>query len=537
MTIYVNHVGFAPRAAKYCLLGGMRGGEFSVCDHNSGEVVFRGEFRPSFGDFGLYCVGDFSSLNRPGVYYLSAGLETSNPFRIGPKVYQDAVDKIQGYFQLQRCGDSETGWNGVCHHDDGIRGDTLEHQDVSGGWHDACDLRKWVSATVFGMLGLARTEPFTPALEEEMRWGNRYFLAMQEPAGYLMNYVGGDYFVHADNNRWTDNVSDGRDDRIIDVNPCDPVPQWVFVQAESILYRRMRFIDPEYGQTCLSAAQRCAEWLLRERSPHSAGQLGAAISALLELRRAGVENLEDTLQDLATRLLALQVRRSIDSRSLISGFFWQKRAPDQNPMTLEPYKEIWQGCWPLIGLCDLAEAFPDHEQVPAWEQSIRMYCESYLQVLSSRSAFGIVPYGLYRQDPGGNRNLGRFWFRYFHDENPVWYVGINSNLASTGVGLVKAARLLGRSDWLALAQRQLDWIMGVNPFNASTIMAVGYNNPQHMLGAEFDPPTPFLPGAVMNGISGDQNDQPQLRPGSWQECEYWTPMVSFTLWLLQELQK
>ena len=34
----------------------------------------------------------------------------------------------------------------------------------------------------------------------ELRWGNRYFLAMQEPVGYVMNYRGGN-----DGNRWTDN--------------------------------------------------------------------------------------------------------------------------------------------------------------------------------------------------------------------------------------------------------------------------------------------------------------------------------------------
>ncbi len=90
------------------------------------------------------------------------------------------------------------------------------HQDVTGGWHDACDLRKWVEAILFGMLGLGQLALVKGAdaeLVDELRWGNSYFLKMQEPAGYIMNYVGGDYFVHADNNRWTDNVIGRRDDR------------------------------------------------------------------------------------------------------------------------------------------------------------------------------------------------------------------------------------------------------------------------------------------------------------------------------------
>jgi hypothetical protein len=536
VTIYVNHLGFTPGGAKFCLLGGPRGGDFTVCELESGLAVYSGQFNPAPGDFGMYCAGDFSDFEQPGVYILRAGMEHSQPFRIAADVYQEALEKVNGYFKLQRCGDSTQGWNGPCHLDDGKRGDSGEHQDVSGGWHDACDLRKWVGATIYGMLGLAKMDEFSPGVEEELRWGNRYFLAMQEPAGYLMNYIGGDYFVHGDNNRWTDNIADGRDDRVIDVNPCDPLPQWVFVQAESILAARLKSSDPGYSLMCLSAARRCAGWLLKERQPYAAAELGAGISALLALRRAsGDEELMGVIVSLAERLLSLQVTRQVDSHSIVWGFFWQRKE-GISPSMVEPYKDIWGGCWPLIGLCDLLEEFPEHEQAPAWKESIRLFCEHYLQALAGRNAFAIVPYGLYRNDPGGRRSLGRFGFRYFYEENPGWYVGINSNLASTGIGLLKAARLLKRPDWAALAQRQLDWIVGVNPFNASTIMAVGYNNPQHMFGGEYDPPTPFLPGAVMNGISGDGQDMPQLKPGSYQECEYWTPMVCFSMWLLQDLQ-
>jgi hypothetical protein len=28
---------------------------------------------------------------------------------------------------------------------------------------------------------------------------------------------------------------------------------------------------------------------------------------------------------------------------------------------------------------------------------------------------------------------------------------------------------------------------------------------------------------------------PGLKPGSWQTCEYWTPMICYTMWLMSEL--
>jgi hypothetical protein len=191
----------------------------------------------------------------------------------------------------------------------------------------------------------------------------------------------------------------------------------------------------------------------------------------------------------------------------------------------------------LIGLCRLLEAAPHHPDAGAWRGAVRRFCAHYLAPMAARTAFGIVPFGLYRRQVGGDRRVGKFWYRWFMEANPGWYVGINANLASTGVGLAKAARLLDEPAWLDLAQRQLDWILGVNPFDAATVMGAGYNNPQHMFGGEYDPPTPYLPGAVMNGISGDEDDVPQLRPGAWQETEYWTPMVAFTMWLMAELSR
>ena len=69
--------------------------------------------------------------------------------------------------------------------------DNQERQDATGGWHEACDLRKWVDATLYVMLGLGAPGPEVRAPEwdsgqllEELRWGNRYFLHMREPLGH-----------------------------------------------------------------------------------------------------------------------------------------------------------------------------------------------------------------------------------------------------------------------------------------------------------------------------------------------------------------
>jgi hypothetical protein len=153
-----------------------------------------------------------------------------------------------------------------------------------------------------------------------------------------------------------------------------------------------------------------------------------------------------------------------------------------------------------------------------------------------KNNFGIVPFGLYTdKDPGGNRKVGDFWYRYFMQPELSWWVGVNSNLAASGIGLLKAAEVLNDPELKAYAQKQLDWIIGVNPFNSSTLIGTGYNHPEHFPGSTFYPRTPVINGAVMNGLGGDHDDQPAIGTGNWQISEYWTPMVAHTLWLMAEL--
>ena len=80
-------------------------------------------------------------------------------------------------------------------------------------------------------------------------------------------------------------------------------------------------------------------------------------------------------------------------------------------------------------------------------------------------------------------------------------------------------------------------MLGCNPFYASTVVGIGHNHPpQFVNGGEFHPATPLLPGAVMNGLGGTMDDQPFIGDGVYNVSEYWTPMVSYTMWLMALLQ-
>jgi hypothetical protein len=557
--LLINQVGYVPSAGKKIVTRGKINGKFEVVDLETRTVVFTGFLHPEQGDFGDYSAGDFSELRRTGHYYIKYDTLRSWPFAISPSIYKPAMDLIVSYFSLQRCGSSTTGYLSPCHIDDGVRMDNGRHQDVTGGWHDASDLRKWVDATIYGMVGLAKTYELQnkpdnnrDKILEELIWGNQYFLKMQEPQGFVMNYVGGDVKKHSDSNRWTNNEIEkeggelmfvkpnagsstndmllfgSNDDRVIRTDPVGMIGQYNFVTSEAIMARITKTGNPGYSQQCLLAAKKCYDWCAGNREDENPGTIGASIQAALEMyNTTKLASYKDFAVDQASKLKKLQ---SDAKEGEPGGFFYISSADNS------PYKNIWQGCLEFIALCDLTRAFPQDKDAPVWKEMIASYANNYLAFISGRNSFGIIPFGLYSdKDPGGNRKAGKYWYRYFMQPDPEWWVGINSNLASAGIGLAKAANVLKDEKLKVIAQRQLDWIIGVNPFNSSTIEMVGHNQPKHYPGGSFLPNVPVLPGAVLNGLGGDADDQVDIGNGDWQISEYWTPMVAHTLWLMAEI--
>lgn len=555
--LLTNQVGYLPSSAKTCVMYGTEKKDFEVVEIPSGRIAYKGTLIPQKGDFGMYAQADFSSVVKEGRYYLRADTLRSFPFSISKTVYQPEMNMVVHYFSQQRCGASTTGYLSPCHTDDGIRIDNGKHQDVTGGWHDASDLRKWVSATIYGVIGLAKAynledSQYHRIILDELFWGNQYFLKMQEPQGYVMDFVGGDLKKHSDNNRWTDNkigsggtdiklvepntgisnqlmlVAENQDDRIIQTQPVEMTAQYNFITAEAMMSRITSKIDPAYSKRCLDAAQKCYDWCVNSNSDTTTAIAGAALQAVIEMyKTTNQQKYYKRSTDLAFQLKKLQ---AVDLTEGLSGFFYNSLSDH------EPYKNIWNGCQAFIGLSDLVLMFPKDKNVQLWKSMIKNYAEHYLLLLSEKNSFGIVPFGLYEEkDPGGNRKIAGYWYRYFMQPEQEWWVGINSNIASAGVGLLKAALVLQDGRIKASAQKQLDWILGSNPFNSSTMLGAGYNHPAHFAGSSFLPSVPVLPGAVLNGLGGNHEDMPVIGNGDWQISEYWTPMVAYTLWLMAEL--
>ena len=129
---------------------------------------------------------------------------------------------------------------------------------------------------------------------------------------------------------------------------------------------------------------------------------------------------------------------------------------------------------------------------------------------------------------GGFANKGNEAFEVFYKEYSFCY---NLDLIAAGVFLIKAAKHFGVPEYAQTAQRQLDWILGANQFDASNVEGVGYNQPHRGIFGEFFPPVPQIPGAVFTGIT----EESFIEESYGLDNEYDMPMVGWLLYLIAQI--
>jgi DNA invertase Pin-like site-specific DNA recombinase len=152
----------------------------------------------------------------------------------------------------------------------------------------------------------------------------------------------------------------------------------------------------------------------------------------------------------------------------------------------------------------------------------------------------IVPVGLYIGCPTQEayRPLaGGLTYRYFMPvRERYWWLGTTSHLESNALMLARFSRIVeDRSKlYVELAYRQLEWIMGANPFGSCLMIGEGFRNP-----LPFSIYVGTISGGIVNGIGGNVKDEPVLNHGTeldWRTCEYWSPHTAYYLWAQSVLE-
>lgn len=545
--IAINHLGFRPHAGSKVLVVKSPPPGFTRQEFTLRDVVppfhFTRPLTPASGpDFGGF-TADFSDLDRPGLYQITVRNERSVQFAIRDDVWRRTLPKAVGYYRYQRCGVDVPGVHPACHLDDARRRDNGQHVDVTGGWHDAGDLRKWMDVTMLNgiaLLNLARNIP-EPGSEdvpiehilEEVRFGNRYFLKMQDTDGKVWADTAGG--VNGDNsdNHWTDNIIGSADDRYINVEKRSEVAA-IFATLQALAAQSYLKSDAAYAKLCLHAGVQAWNAF---GAPQTTLELAWWAMATCELHRATRDPVYSRHAALIARdLVARQNRSFIAEQKQIRGFWMDYD---------RPYVEVVYSALPPLALLALSETLPEAPQRGQWLDAVKLHLDEYLFPLAQRNAYRIVPLGVFVGERTQNTDSGvkaptaehyrtvdgLLLYRYFMPtRKQFWWLGTNSHLESNALLLARCAQLCPERAKACtdLAYRQLEWVMGANPFGACLMTGEGMRNPfphSRFVG--------LIPGGIMNGIAGNDDDEPILDTEyelDWRTCEYWSPHVAFYIW-------
>lgn len=542
--ILVNHVGFVPHGAKSFVVLNAPTEDFTVYRAANGEAAYRGRLKHVTAELGDGWQGDFSAVQEEGVYVVHCGALQSRPVIVSRDAAEQPLRVLFNYFPTQRCGDSMTGWHSPCHMDDARRVDNGEHVDLVGGWHQSCDLRKWMFGTPFGLVGLAQLGMLKQPrwaedrIVDELRWGNRYFHNMVRPDGGLMDHI----------------VVPVRWDRR-DVYPNDPpsCATYLMIVGQAMTGRYLNDRDADHSRKCVDVARKLWRYVTDPASPPgpyrpavvpqyhdwligyfdnyyrgSALERGDALYAAIKLYEAtGDAALLDQACGMANELVKLQLGGDVAVDPAAACF---RVGPDRDELTAA-------GLFGAIGLAELALLRGEHPDAPKWKHAVELMAQQKCN-MADRNVWGLIPSYWYADRPAAGRPGGTGRYRYFfrfNGPNGSILLGPNHDILGNALFLLRACRLTGDRRCCDTACRQVDWVLGCNPFDASTVEGVGLNQPMRFVNySEFFPPTPQIPGAVMTGIQGDADDNPEPF-GNNCSTEYDMPPTAMLMWMLSEL--
>lgn len=202
--IFVNQVGYLPDADKIAIAEVQNEKAKNFCVKNeTGSVVFEGQIQDIRNDElagGKFGVLDFSELKDEGLYKVFYDEAESFSFSVKAGVYKDLYKTSLEYFTLSRCGEEiiDPVWgHKACHTGPAEIYGTKELRVADGGWHDAGDYGRYVVAgakTVMDLLYSYETEKSIYgknlsfwhdklSILDEVRFELEWFLRMQREDG------------------------------------------------------------------------------------------------------------------------------------------------------------------------------------------------------------------------------------------------------------------------------------------------------------------------------------------------------------------
>lgn len=574
----INHTGFLPEAPKKFVYDG-NADSFTVCRLQDLKLtpVFEGSFewRVQYGSYG---VGDFSGLCEEGIYRIHTEDGNSRCFVIWENAYDPLARILLNFFVWQRCGD-EQGWNGACHTGDHILLRSSQMRSLTGGFHQSSDLRKWVFGTTLGLSALAEyaleAEPARDQkiIGENLWHGAKYLLSLITEEGWLIDctWIPEGYNTKLAGKGYGDYRFSWKNRQYYE-SPNNEPSHWQTIKFLALASRYFKESDAGKSEECLVGAKAVWRYMLGPGSEMQNYDLpaypplghdgmarqyrgyyqGSALRCA-ELAGAAIKlfDAEPCMEYHDEAVLALRQLSKLQvggdvSQNPAAACFWEGEHSD---FLANNYYYFFSTSVPIV-LLEAAETWPDDPDAAIWQGCARLIAEQHNQK-HRENPFGRVPATWHTaghdrfetpvifsystehdasrdETKGGIASKGNEDFEVLYKEYSFCY---NLDLIAAGVFLTKAAKHFGEPEYTQTAQRQLDWILGANRFDASNVEGVGYNQPHRGIFGEFFPPVPQIPGAVFTGIT----EESFVEESYGLDNEYDMPMVGWMLYLVSQI--
>ncbi len=554
--IAYSHSGYRLGATKQALVQNVADPRFQLFDEKN-KTVYSGVGTKM--DSGFVQL-DFTHYNTPGYYALKIDNRVTKPFPIGNEAWLATAWHTLNFFYAERCGYDQPGIHQACHqdvfcvHPDGRR------IPVNGGWHDAADLTQGVGNTARGgmaMLELAKAvqskdKKLYDRLLEEARWGLNWTLQTRFGDGYR----DGGLIIGI----WTDNIIGTKDDMETKAtnNPFDNLIASSYCAMAVPFYQAN---DPVFAGWCRNSAIedfKFANELLGQfvTNRNEVELYSQAMVTAMHLSRLTKDS---WYLDLAARYARIvmdcqQKERRTDWSIPLHGFFYESR---EKKRILEFFHRSNEELM-VQGLSMLCNDAPKHADAPRWKASCLAYADYLHDISKMITPYGILPAAIYElnnaefagiyhegdkvgmpsmeeynaQVKNGIPLSSNFYLRRF----PVAYQfrGFHAVLMGKAKAAFMLSKLLNDKELKSIATRQLEYIVGYNPFAMSTIYGDGYDYPP-LYGAFAGDVTGAVPVGIETFENEDQPYMPMQVNATYKEI--WTHTTASVIWLLAELFK
>ena len=526
------HTGYRPGDPKIAMVGSGGSNTFQLIDPND-KIVYTGNAKVIENKNGIFNQLDFSGFQGKGRFHIRCGKLESGSFPIGDGVWADPMFKAINFFYCQRCGFNVPGVHNACHLDwQGFYGD--DKRIINGGWHDAGDLSQGYYRTAFSVFAMIRNfenlerQPelyeLSERLRSEIEWGLDWLLKTR--------FGNGNHLSWSVMRIYTDNKIGTIDDV---VDPATNIP-WENFLAAAVMGKASQVfekVNPELAaKTRIAAIEDWQAAMASRKNWRQASYLEASWGVISSITLGHLTD-DKRYGGQAVRfgklLVQCQQQQFVDGIP-IAGYFFEDTGRKR---VIHNYHQSFEES-PLIALTMLCRSFPQNENWMQWYSAVVLHSEFFMKAGSQIAApYNLLPNSVWkkseimaepnadvRKDELIQFNDGTYLnndyvlrtFPIYHDA--LFHGSTHIQMASTWA-LAEASSLRNDQDGMKLVGKQLQWVLGDNPFGQSLMYGVGYD-----FAPLFAECSRNIVGALpvgMDCISGDQPYWPATNVATYKE--------------------